>query len=86
MDDFDLLAVALGQRLFRLLQALDPNPAARPLLAMPISTPAGISWDNGLSEVAVERLTRILEEAEARPQYVTRRALHLVPAGPEVAS
>ncbi|MFB7707930.1 hypothetical protein [Streptomyces sp. NPDC056105] len=79
MGDFDLRAVALGQRLFRLLQALDSDPTARPLLAMPISTAAGFSWGNELSEVAVERLTRILEAAEARPQSVARPVLRLVP-------
>ncbi|MFF2475107.1 hypothetical protein [Streptomyces sp. NPDC058066] len=86
MDDFDLRAVALGQRLFRLLQGLDPNPPARPLLAIPISTPAGISWDAKLSEAAVERLTDLIEAVEARPRSGIRPPLYVVPTSPEVAS
>ncbi|MFE4671086.1 hypothetical protein [Streptomyces sp. NPDC056723] len=79
MDDFDHRALTLGQRLFRLLQALDPNPTAPPLLSGPLSTRDGVSWDIELSEGAVERLTDLLEAAESRPRPSVRPPLYVVP-------
>jgi hypothetical protein len=59
-------ALALGHRLARLLQALDPEPAAVPLLKLPIRTADGFAWDVELSEAAVESLTARLEAVEDR--------------------
>ena len=80
----DLSALAIGQRLAHLLQALDPQPAACPLLAVPISTRDGFSWDNELSEAAAEKLIRLMEAAERRSGV--RPPLYLVHSSPEAAS
>ncbi|HEY9370396.1 hypothetical protein [Streptomyces sp.] len=71
-------AVALGYRLAHLLLALDPKPTTRPLLAVPISTHDGFSWDVELSEAAVERLTRLMEAADEPTPTPTVRHLRLV--------
>lgn len=76
--DIDLRAVALGQRLYRLLQALDPESTAEPLLAIPISTRDGFSWDGQLSEAAAEKLTRLMEAAGEPTPKPTVRHLRLV--------
>ena len=75
----DNRALILGHRLARLLQALDPEPDAVPLLKFPIRTPDGVfAWDVGLSEAAVEGLTVLLEAVEDRQWSVRRPVLRLV--------
>ncbi|MFD7185514.1 hypothetical protein ACFV90_36830 [Streptomyces sp. NPDC059904] len=85
MSAVDLRALALGQRLFCLLQDLDSMSTSGPLLEVSIRTAAGFEWDLELSERAVERLTDPVAAAEARPQFVTRPALRLVPSAGEAS-
>lgn len=74
----NLRAVALGQRLFHLLAALDSDPTATPLLTGPIGTADGVSWDIELSEKAAEKLTRLMEAADGPTPEPTVRHLWLV--------
>ena len=79
MTPVDDRAVQLGHRLARLLQALDPEPDAAPLLKFPIRTPDGVfAWEVELSEAAVEGLTVLLEAVEDRQWSVRRPVLRLV--------
>ncbi|MET9909720.1 hypothetical protein ABZZ74_23445 [Streptomyces sp. NPDC006476] len=79
MTIIDNRALTLGHRLARLLQALDPEPGAAPLLKLPIRTHDDVfAWDLELSETAVEGLTRILEEVEDRQWSAGQPVLKLV--------
>lgn len=79
MTAIDNQALVLGHRLARLLQALDPEPDAAPLLKFPIRTPDGVfAWDIELSEAAVEGLTVLLEAVEDRQWSAGRPVLRLV--------
>lgn len=79
MTVIDNQALILGHRLARLLQALDPEPGAAPLLKLPIRTHDDVfAWDLALSEAAVEGLTALLEAVEDRQWSAGRPVLRLV--------
>ncbi|MFE2486012.1 hypothetical protein ACFXGR_22480 [Streptomyces mirabilis] len=79
MSAIDNRALQLGCRLARLLQALDPEPTAAPLLKLPIHTHDGVfAWDVELSEAAVAGLTRLLEAVEERQWSAQQPILRLV--------
>ena len=83
MTVIDNRAVQLGHRLARLLQALDPESGAAPLLKLPIRTHDDVfAWDLELSEAAVEGLTVLLEAVEDRQWAARQPVLRLVREAP----
>jgi hypothetical protein len=79
MDARTLSAVAAAHGLSRALAEFDPEAQTDPMVTVELGTAGDdtIRWTPVLSEVGVERLTRLLRAAAPMPAPASRRPRHL---------